>query len=133
VQIARAMVDEMFAHALEEWPNECCGVVATEDGRATEVFRAVNAAPKPQYGYEIMGPDLYRIWQQIEAKGWDIGAVYHSHPKSPPKPSQTDINLADQWPDAVYLIVSLEDRAQPELGAFRIVDREVDEVELSIR
>jgi proteasome lid subunit RPN8/RPN11 len=126
------MVDDIVAHAREEWPKECCGVVAAENGRATQVYRAANAAKQPNLGYLIEGIDLYRIWSDIEDRGWVLEAIYHSHPKSPAVPSQTDINLADQWPDALYLIVSLEDPENPELRGFRIVEGKVDEAELAI-
>src|SRR5262245_61313849 len=126
------MVDEIVAHAREEWPKECCGVVAAENGSATRVYRAENAARQPNLGYLIEGIDLYRIWSEIEAQGWVLEAIYHSHPKSPAKPSQTDINLADQWPDAVYLIVSLEDDENPDLRGFRIADGRYEEIELTV-
>jgi proteasome lid subunit RPN8/RPN11 len=126
------MVDEIIAHAREEWPRECCGVVAAENGRATRVYRAENAAKQPNLGYLIEGIDLYRVWSEIEDRGWALEAIYHSHPKSPARPSQTDINLADQWPDATYLIVSLEDDENPDLRAFRIADGRYEELELTV-
>jgi proteasome lid subunit RPN8/RPN11 len=126
------MVDDIVAHAREEWPKECCGVVAADDGRATQVYRAANSAKQPNLGYLIEGIDLYRIWSDIEGRGWVLEAIYHSHPKSPAVPSQTDINLADQWPDALYLIVSLEDPDNPDLRGYRIADGKVDEAELAI-
>lgn len=126
------MVDEIVGHARQEWPKECCGVVAADNGNATRVYRATNAARQPNLGYLIEGIDLYRIWSEIEDQGWVLQAIYHSHPKSPAVPSQTDINLADQWPDAIYMIVSLQDEENPDLRAFRIADGRYDEIELTI-
>ena len=57
-------------------------------------------------------------------------AVYHSHPRSPAEPSQTDINIA-MYPHWLYLIVSLAGE-QPEVRAWRIVDGQVDEEELEV-
>ena len=59
---------------------------------------------------------------EIEGSGWTLGAIYHSHTRSPAYPSQTDVNLAF-YPDALYLIVSLQDPEKPDVRAFRIVDR----------
>ena len=56
-------------------------------------------------------------------------ATYHSHPRSPAEPSQTDINLA-QYPDWLYLIVSLE--AEPVVRAWWIRDGRVEEEELDV-
>jgi proteasome lid subunit RPN8/RPN11 len=129
LKISRALYDEMVSHALAEAPNECCGMVASVDGEAVRVFAAVNAAASP-LRYEIDGAEQYRIQSQIEDQGWDLGAIYHSHTRSAPHPSQTDINLAF-YPDSVYLIIGVVG-PQPEVRAFRIVERTVEEVALSV-
>src|SRR5687767_247763 len=107
-------------------------MVAADNGRATHIYRAENSAPSPRLGYEITGNELYRILTEIEGRGWVLEAIYHSHPHSPAEPSQTDINLAGNWPDAIYLIVSLEDQENPAIGAFRMADGKVEEVDLAI-
>jgi len=129
LKISRPLYDEMVSHALAEAPNECCGMVASVDGEAVRVFAAVNAAASP-LRYEIDGAEQYRIQSQIEEQGWDLGAIYHSHTRSAPYPSQTDINLAF-YPDSVYLIIGVVG-PQPEVRAFRIVERTVEEVALSV-
>jgi proteasome lid subunit RPN8/RPN11 len=123
------MYDEMVSHALAEAPNECCGMIASVAGEAVAVFPAVNAAASP-LRYEIDGAEQYRIQSEIEEQGWDLGAIYHSHTRSAPSPSQTDINLAF-YPDSVYLIVGVAG-PEPEVRAFRIVERTVEEVALSV-
>jgi proteasome lid subunit RPN8/RPN11 len=129
VRIARELLDEMIAHAREEAPNECCGMVASDDGRAVKVYRAVNAAASP-LRYEIDGQDQYRIQTAIDDAGCDLGAIYHSHTRSPPYPSQTDINLAF-YPDALYLIVGLAGE-EPEVRAFTINGGLVKDAELTV-
>ena len=124
------MVDEIVAHARDELPNECCGLIAAEDGRAVKLFRTSNAEASPvRYGLDPR--EQYRIMMEIERGGWILGAIYHSHTRSPAYPSQTDVNLAF-YPDALYLIVSLQDTDRPDLRAYRIVDGQIDEVELSV-
>jgi proteasome lid subunit RPN8/RPN11 len=124
------MVDEIVAHARDELPNECCGLIAAEDGRAVKLFRTSNAEASPvRYGLDPR--EQYRIMMEIERGGWMLGAIYHSHTRSPAYPSQTDVNLAF-YPDALYLIVSLQDTDRPDLRAYRIVDGQIDEVELSV-
>jgi proteasome lid subunit RPN8/RPN11 len=130
VVVARSLIDEIVAHARDELPNECCGIVAADDGNAVEVFRAVNAEASPvRYGLDPK--DQYRIMKEIDDKGWSLGAIYHSHTRSPAYPSQTDVNLAF-YPEALYLIVSLVDPAGPDLKAFRIVEGKIEEAELSV-
>jgi proteasome lid subunit RPN8/RPN11 len=122
-------MDEIVAHAREEAPNECCGMVAAEHGRAVQVHRAVNAAASP-LRYEIDPQDQYRIEMAIEDAGLDLGAIYHSHTKSAPYPSQTDINLAFH-PHALYVIVGLASEP-PDTRAYRIVDGAVESAELAV-
>ena len=129
LKIGREQVDEIVEHARRDAPNECCGIVATSNGAAVRVFQAENAEASPvRYGLDPR--DQYKIMMEIEDNGWSLGAIYHSHTRSPAYPSQTDVNLAF-YPEALYLIVSLVDE-EPDLRAFRIVDRKIDEVQLSI-
>jgi proteasome lid subunit RPN8/RPN11 len=130
VRIARQLLDEIVAHAREEAPNECCGLVGASDGRATTVYRARNEFDDPRR-YNVHPQDLIRITREIEERGEELGAIYHSHTKSEAYPSQTDINLAENWPDPLYLICSLAE-AEPGVRAFAIRDRAVEEVELVV-
>ena len=115
MRIARALVDEMVAHAREDAPNECCGMVASRDGQAIRVERARNAAASP-LRYEVDPRDQFRIQERIEDEALELGAIYHSHTRSEPYPSQTDINLAltpdgrdELWPGTLYVIVGVAD------------------------
>jgi [CysO sulfur-carrier protein]-S-L-cysteine hydrolase len=130
VELAAAIVDEIVSHARDELPNECCGLIAAENGRAVKLFRTANAEASPvRYGLDPR--EQYRVMMEIDRRGWSLGAIYHSHTRSPAYPSQTDVNLAF-YPEALYLIVSLEDAERPDLRGFRIVDGEIVEVDLSV-
>jgi proteasome lid subunit RPN8/RPN11 len=127
----------VVAHAREEAPNECCGMIATVDGRAVEAFRATNAAASP-LRYEVDSADLFRILDDIESSGRDLGAIYHSHTRSEPYPSQTDINLAldrktrrQNYPGTLYLIVGVAG-PDPVLRAFDITAEGIREVEVRV-
>ena len=125
------MVDEIVAHSLEDVPDECCGMVAGKDGTATEVFRARNELASP-FSYSVDSHDLLKITGVIEDRGEELAAIYHSHTKTAPEPSQTDINLAKMWPDPVYLICSVADPDEPQLRGWEIRDGKVQEVELVV-
>jgi proteasome lid subunit RPN8/RPN11 len=131
VRIARSLLDEIVAHARDDVPNECCGMVAGQNGEATRIYRARNAEQSP-FRYVIHPQDQFRITMEIEDQGEEIAAIYHSHTKSPAEPSQTDINLAENWPDPLYLICSLADPDAPQLRAWSIRDGSVEEVELDV-
>ena len=129
MRIPRALFDEMVAHARADAPNECCGMIATRDGDAVEVYRAENAAASP-LRYEIDGAEQYRIQMAIDDADLDLGAIYHSHTRSEPYPSQTDINLAF-YPEAVYVIVGLAG-PEPEVKAYEIRDGQVHSAEIIV-
>jgi proteasome lid subunit RPN8/RPN11 len=131
VRISRELLEEVLAHAREDAPNECCGMIAARDGEAVRVYRAANAAASP-LRYEIEPRDQYRIEMEIEDTGLELGAIYHSHTRSEPYPSQTDVNLAFH-PHALYVIVGLAGGGdEPEVRAFRIVDGAIEEAALEV-
>ncbi len=130
LKLERSYADEIIAHAREDDPNECCGIIAGSDGRATQLYRAVNAEASP-YRYNVDPKDLLRIYRDLEDHGWDVLAIYHSHTHTDAYPSPTDVSLA-AWPEAYYLIVSLADETNPVLRAFRIQDGTVSEEELEV-
>jgi proteasome lid subunit RPN8/RPN11 len=130
VNIARELLDEVIAHAREDAPNECCGVLAVELGtppRAVRVHRAVNTAASP-LRFEIDGREVLILIERIEADGLELGAIYHSHTRTAPYPSQTDINFAAHWPGVEWLIVGLADGEEPEVRSYLIDDGQVEEV-----
>jgi [CysO sulfur-carrier protein]-S-L-cysteine hydrolase len=132
MKISQALIDEMIAHAREDAPNECCGLVGGKEDRATRVFRAHNAFESP-LRYSIASDDLFRI-QEREMRNTDeeVVGIYHSHTKSAPYPSQTDLNEAVAWPEPVYFIVSLQDADAPVVKGFLLRDMKIAEVELEI-
>lgn len=129
MRIARELYDQLIAHARAEAPNECCGMIATADGRAVGVHPAENAAASP-LRYEIDGRQQLEILTAIEDAGHELGAIYHSHTRTAPEPSQTDVNLAF-YPDALYVIVGVAGD-EPDVRAWRIAGGEVSEAELVV-
>jgi proteasome lid subunit RPN8/RPN11 len=129
LRIPRELLDEIVAHAREDAPNECCGMIASRDGEAIEVHRAENAAASP-FRYELDGMEQYRIQSAIEDAGLELGAIYHSHTRSDPIPSQTDINLAF-YPDSLYVIVGVKGD-EPDVRAWRIADGAYSEAALEV-
>jgi proteasome lid subunit RPN8/RPN11 len=131
VKISRQLVDEMVAHAREDLPNECCGMVGGKDGVATEVIRVVNAAATP-LRYEMDPQGQFNALKTIEDGGDELLAIYHSHTKSAAYPSQTDVNQAVAWPDQIYVIVSLADEDAPDVKAYLLKDLRIADVTLDV-
>jgi len=119
----------MVEHARREAPNECVGVLGTRDGEPVLLVEAENARHSP-LAYEIAPQELLRVHDRLDEDELEVGAIYHSHTRTEPVPSQTDINLAF-YPEALYIIVGLAGD-EPDIRAFRIVDGEVSQAELEV-
>lgn len=136
MRISQALLDELVAHVLEDPRNEICGVVAVEPGGArgaavaVAVHRAANLHASP-LRFEIEPMELYRLNGSIEERGQQIGGIYHSHVRSEPYPSQTDINYARGWPGVEWIIVGLAGEA-PQVRSYLIEDGSVTEVALEV-
>ncbi|HWD10222.1 MAG TPA: M67 family metallopeptidase [Solirubrobacteraceae bacterium] len=135
MRIARGLLDELIAHVLEDPANEICGVVAVDAAgpaaEAKRVYRAANLHASP-LRFEIEPKELLQLTNTIDALGWEIGAIYHSHVRSAPHPSQTDINYAANWPGVEWIIVGLAGSDGPEVRSYLIVGAEVREVALEL-
>jgi [CysO sulfur-carrier protein]-S-L-cysteine hydrolase len=131
VRIRRAFLEEILRQARDEYPNECCGIVATSDGEATRVFPAENLHHSPTR-FEIDGRHVMHIQDEIDKQGWELGSLYHSHTRTAAYPSQTDVNFAANWPGLIWLIVSLEEPEKPSVRAFEIVDGSISERDFSV-
>ena len=134
LNIGKEYADEIIAHALEEHPNECCGILAGKDGVVSHLYRIANTARSP-YRYLMDPQEQLNSMQDLERNGWDILAFYHSHTHSPAYPSQTDVRMALEsgWLDEYYVLVSLENKANPLIRAFHIKDNgDILEEELQI-
>jgi proteasome lid subunit RPN8/RPN11 len=131
MRIPKQISEEMAEHAREEAPNECCGLIGGNDGELTTLYRATNSEGSP-LRYNLDPQDQFRIMREMEERGEELAAIYHSHTKSAAVPSQTDISLA-AYPEALYVIVSLKEEERTPRGFW--IDRErntVEEAELVI-
>jgi len=131
MKISQQLIDEMVAHAREDLPNECCGMIGGRDGEAARVVRVQNAAASP-LRYEMDPQGQYDALKAIEDAGEELIGIYHSHTRSAAYPSQTDVNEARMWPEQAYVIVSLEDEEAPDVKAYDLADLKIADVELDV-
>jgi len=134
--VPAALLEDLLAHAREEYDAECCGMVAYDRASAegsplaVRVHRATNVFASAKR-FEIDGRELLRTLNEFEDEGWELGAIYHSHTHTEPDPSQTDINFAANWPGVEWVIVGLAD-AEPDVRCFLIEDGKVRQVPLHV-
>jgi proteasome lid subunit RPN8/RPN11 len=131
MRISQELIDEMVAHAREDLPNECCGMIGGRDGEATSIVRVENAAASP-LRYEMDPQGQFDALKAIEGSGEDLIGIYHSHTRSAAYPSQTDVNEAVMWPEQAYVIVSLEDEESPDVKAYDLKDLKIADVDLNV-
>ena len=129
MKVSRQIYDELLAHAREDAPNECCGLIGGNDGVAKTVYPRAQRRGQPA----PIQPRSPGPVPDHDPDGREGGGARGHLPLphgEPGLPSQTDINLA-AYPDALYLIVSLAEGEEP-LRGYRIEDGKVDEVELQV-
>ena len=137
IEITTGIRDDMVEHALREFPNEACGVLAghLENGdgapaRATAFHPMINSDASP-VTYRLDPKEQLKVFTEVEDAGLEVVGIVHSHTHSEAYPSETDRRQAF-YPEAHYLLVSLADRANPVLRGFSIRDGEIDEQEVRI-
>ena len=131
IEITQAHRDEIVAHAREDAPNECCGLLFGKSTFAERLQRMENVEHSP-LNYRVDSRQLFEAFDAMDRIGLELIGIYHSHTHSPAFPSRTDISLAG-YPDAHYLIVSLAKPEQPDLRAFKIINGKVSEEEVVVR
>jgi proteasome lid subunit RPN8/RPN11 len=115
----------IIAHALEGAPEEVCGILSGRDGLATELVRGRNEAQNRMIAYWMDAQTLLKQFDFAD-RGEELIAIYHSHPAGAAYPSATDARDAF-YPDATYLICSLEHPERPVLAAFRLYAQDLAE------
>lgn len=129
-QLDGVLYKEILDQGLREFPNECCGLIAAEAGVPVQVFPMANADASPAT-YRLDGKEQLRVFDELDERGWDLWAIYHSHTHSEAYPSETDVRLAF-YPDARYILLSLAERERPVIRSFFIRDGQVTEEELTL-
>jgi|BarGraNGADG00212_1021973.scaffolds.fasta_scaffold02520_3 [CysO sulfur-carrier protein]-S-L-cysteine hydrolase len=117
VFVQKTVIDAMIAHALEDAPQECCGLLLGAGRRIVRAVRTRNAHAGTTR-YLINPEDHFAAISEARSLGLSIVGAYHSHPASAPIPSPRD--LEDATHDFFYLIVSLVDPGGPEVRAFEL-------------
>jgi proteasome lid subunit RPN8/RPN11 len=131
IELDRSFYEEIVAQALAEFPNEACGLIAGEKDRPVRIFRMKNADDS-RVTYRLDPKEQLEVFNEMDEREWDLYAIYHSHTHSEAYPSETDRRQAF-YPEARYLILSLEEKERPVLRGFRIVDGQVSEDEVHVR
>lgn len=110
----------MIAHAREDAPLECCGLLVGSGEVVDESVRARNLDASPTR-YLIDPEAHFATLRRVRAEGRQILGAYHSHPAGPAVPSASDCAEAS-YPEFVYVIVGFEEGGRADVRAYRIRD-----------
>ena len=122
-------MEEIVSQARRELPDESCGYLLGEEGLAMVNYPMTNADHSPEH-FSFVPQEQFAAIKSARKRGLKVVGNWHSHPSSPSRPSVEDIRLAYD-PDITYFILSLASE-EPVLNAFRIVNGEVEKLELEI-
>ncbi len=99
--------DAMVDHCEREAPLECCGLLGGVFPLVSSIHPLRNTdASETRYNADPQ--DLIRAVVALRARGAEILAIYHSHPRWPAIPSKTDLR-ENHYGHVPRIIVSLLD------------------------
>lgn len=132
LKIPLKIYEDMIAHAKEDFPLECCGILGgkDKDNEITNSYRIKNI-DESKVTYLMDPKEQIKVFKDMRTNLIELKAIYHSHPNHPAYPSQTDVRLA-YYPEAVYIIISINDNKEIEMHGFRILEGNITEADLEI-
>jgi proteasome lid subunit RPN8/RPN11 len=131
VTLPITLVNKILTHAQHSPESEICGLIAARGGVPAAVYPIANVADVPERLFAMDPAAQIEAMRQMREGGEDLFAIYHSHPHAPAQPSQRDLEEA-AYPQALYLIVSLDTEGVLEMQGFRLHDGEVEKVDLEV-
>jgi [CysO sulfur-carrier protein]-S-L-cysteine hydrolase len=136
--IYRSDLQKIIEHCAAACPHEACGILGGTEDKVEKVYLMKNARPGPTT-YEMDPEEQFRVMKDIREAGLAMLGMFHSHPAGHAYPSSVDVERAywpgthlPNYPSAVYVIVSLLDRASPVARGFMIEEGTVSEIPLTV-
>lgn len=131
IQLSRKLTTQLLHLAQMSPEAEVCGLIGAKDGIPISCYPIENTAPNPATRFQLEAKQHIAAFKQMRDNNEELFAIYHSHPNAPAEPSATDIDMAT-YPEALYLIISLNTKGVLEIRGFHINDKQAQEVTLSM-
>ncbi|MCK4709822.1 MAG: M67 family metallopeptidase [Gammaproteobacteria bacterium] len=131
VHLPRQIVNKIMALAQTKEQQEICGLISKKADGQMVLLPVSNIATEPSHFFEMDPAETIQAMKTIRDEKSELFAIYHSHPDSPAYPSKTDIEKAG-YPEALYLIISLNTKGVIELKGFKIQQDTISQVDLSV-
>jgi proteasome lid subunit RPN8/RPN11 len=131
ISLSKELFQQIVKHCVKELPDEACGILAGKTDSVEKAYEMINADKSPENF--IMDPaEQLKVMKEIRRLDLEMVGIYHSHVASEAYPSARDMELAF-YPEARYCIVTLKDKNNPRMRAFRIKEGKISEEEVSIK
>lgn len=131
VKLPRTLINSMLGHAQHSPEIEVCGLIARAPTGVFQLYPVENVATESDHLFRMDPGGQVDAMRRMREAGEELFAIYHSHPHAPAEPSQRDLAEA-AYPEAVYLIISLNTKGVLELRGFRLRKGSVESVDLTV-
>ena len=130
MKIDKVHLSEMIQHCQKDYANEACGILAGRAGKVEKVHQMTNA-DKSSKTFFMDPKEQLKVMKEIRNQGLEMVGIYHSHLETEAYPSAHDVELAF-YPEVSYVIVSINDKNNPSIRSFKIMEGEISEEEVKI-
>ena len=129
--LPRHLVNQILHQAQISPDVEVCGLITARQGRPQRCIPVANVSEQPQRLFAMDPKQQIDALRSMREQKEELFGIYHSHPHSPADPSDTDLDQAG-YPEALYVIVSLNTKGVLEMRGFRLKDGKAEQVQLEI-
>jgi proteasome lid subunit RPN8/RPN11 len=127
--LPKRLINQIITHVRQHEQIEACGLLSRAGNQPGHYYAVKNIAADPSVRFEMEPKQLIAAMKHMRVHGEDLLAIVHSHPASPPLPSAADIDECG-YPNAYYIIVSLDNKPAVEMRAYRMTNAGMQSVEL---
>jgi len=131
VILSRTLINELLSQAQHSPDEEVCGLIGSKRGSPSRLYPVTNIARERDHLFAMEPQAQIDAMRRMREAGEELFAIYHSHPHAPPEPSLRDLEEA-AYPEALYLIISLNTKGVLEMRGFRLRGGAVQDVELGV-
>jgi proteasome lid subunit RPN8/RPN11 len=131
VRLPRHIVNQLLHLAQKSPQEEICGLISRDRSGFKSCYPVANTSSDRRHLFALDPQGQIAAMRAMRSRGEELAAIYHSHPDTPPLPSAADV-AQHEYPQALYLIVSLGTQGVLEMRGFRIRDRTIEEVPIGL-
>ncbi|NOR81114.1 MAG: hypothetical protein GQ529_09845 [Methyloprofundus sp.] len=131
IAIPKKIIQNLLHHAQQTPKQEVCGLISSQNNIPQRSYPIKNTAANPESFFNLDAQQQIQAMANMRDNNEQLFAIYHSHPSAPAIPSNTDIEQAN-YPDALYIIISLNTKGILELRGYKIVNAQFIEVPLCL-